>query len=120
MSSFTTNIVLQITKMIKNYTGIFEYETVKNGHSLLSGRYADLLNIFDGDCEFPLHKIVTLYLIPLTLTGCLGNILICYVIVVNKHMHTTINFYLLSQTISDSMVFLSFSLNAIYCMNLSR
>ena len=50
-------------------------------------------------------------LIPLTflyvgifITGVIGNIAVCLVIVKNKSMHTATNYYLFSLAISDLMI----------------
>ena len=52
-------------------------------------------------------------LIPITIiyavmfvTGVIGNILVCFVIVHNKSMHTATNYYLFSLAIADLIILL--------------
>lgn len=117
---FFSNFSFQKSQMSDDTASLFDYETVKNGYSLIPKRYAGVYNVTSDESGMTHQRLITVFLIAMSVVGCLGNVLICYIIIINKHMRTTINYYLLSQAVSDSMCLLSFSYAAIFCMQLSR
>lgn len=79
--------------------------------------YNDSLNANQTDSlaeEYILNRDGLNVVVPLTvvysiifLTGFAGNIITCFVIAKNRHMHTATNYYLFSLAISDIMLLLS-------------
>ena len=47
---------------------------------------------------------ITFFYVVIFITGVIGNVAVCLVIVKNKSMHTATNYYLFSLAISDLMI----------------
>lgn len=58
----------------------------------------DYLDYSFNDIKFAVLKVLV---VVVSLVGWIGNMLICYVIAFNKHMHTNTNCYLFSLATSD-------------------
>lgn len=102
------------------YFGMFDGEAILNDSTIFQNVYLDFINEFNNSTIILRKRMFKILLIGLSAVGWLGNILICYVIVSNKSMRTTINYYLFSIAVSDSLMLLAFSLGAIYTLKYSR
>lgn len=106
--------------MDEDYQGVFDYETIKNGSSFIPQEYADFFDKFENETTIQTGRIVTTLLMITSIFGCTGNILVCYVIIYNKNMHTSINMYLFNLSVSDCIQLVAFSFGSIYSIHFSR
>lgn len=102
------------------YYGVFDYETIKNGSSFLAENYADLFDKIENETTIHTGRIVTFLSMIAAVIGCTGNLLICYVIIYNKNMHTTINMYLFNLAVADFIQLMTFSFGSVYSIMLPR
>ncbi|KAG5679784.1 hypothetical protein PVAND_009322 [Polypedilum vanderplanki] len=67
----------------------------------------EYLNRYMGLKQMPLHTAiwVTILYVGIFVTGFIGNLIVCVVIVKNASMHTATNYYLFSLAVSD-LIFL--------------
>lgn len=83
--------------------GYFASLTMSNSSSSSSmSPEQEILSLL-GPNRDPLTTVIpmTLVYIMILVTGLVGNLCTCFVIVKNKYMHTTVNFYLFSLAVSD-------------------
>lgn len=106
--------------MDEDYNGVFDYDTIKNGSSFILEEHAGLFDKVGNMTSIQTGRIVTFLLMIASVFGCIGNFLICYVIIYNKNMHTPINMYLFSLAVSDSIQLIAFSFGATYSVNFTR
>ena len=71
------------------------------------------LSPFPLPCSTPLSQVPLFVLAPMTaiyvtlfLTGVVGNVAVCVVIIRNRSMHTATNYYLFSLAVSDLVILL--------------
>lgn len=102
------------------YHGIFDYETIRNGSSFIPEQYADVFDKNENETTIQTGRILTFFSMITSVIGFTGNLLICYVIIYNKNMHTIINMYLFNLSVSDCIQLVTFSFGAIYSMMFSR
>ncbi|CAH2088398.1 unnamed protein product [Euphydryas editha] len=68
----------------------------------------EMLWCFMGPRRLPLLRIVpiTVFLLMIFLTGVVGNVAVCLVIIRHPAMHTDTNYYLFSLAVSDLLLLL--------------
>lgn len=82
--------------------GYFASLTMTNTSGSLMSPEQEILSILGAPRDSLTTVIpMTLVYVMILVTGLVGNLCTCFVIVKNKYMHTTVNFYLFSLAVSD-------------------
>ncbi|XP_075162370.1 capability receptor [Haematobia irritans] len=93
------------------YIPALDYDPCHEANPNFNCSIADFVEFNFGPKTLPLYKalMVTIVYGVIFISGILGNVLICVVIVRHQSMHTATNYYLFSLAVSD-LIFLIFGL----------
>ena len=82
------------------------FEALKYGGNMSSMTAEEEILSLLGPPRDSLNTVIpmTLVYIMILVTGLVGNLCTCFVIVKNRYMHTTVNFYLFSLAVSDLLL----------------
>ena len=91
------------TPVVTVYGGaVYDSETVNNG----SVELEEFLNAALGPQQVTLNWLipVTIFYVLVFITGLVGNIAVCVVIIKNKSLHSAMNYYLISLALADLII----------------